>query len=101
MPDMIDRLKKVELYAWVGEDELGSGVIGLKQGLVPAGIVALVATSREKVDVDYIRAGGQTIVDQFGKTWFLCKFTFVGALGAIVPSEIPPAHEKTPGISLG
>jgi hypothetical protein len=31
------------LYAWVGEDELGSGRIGLKQGLVPAGMIPLVA----------------------------------------------------------
>jgi hypothetical protein len=31
------------LYAWIGEDEAGSGRIGLKQGLVPAGLVPLAA----------------------------------------------------------
>jgi hypothetical protein len=30
------------LYAWIGEDEFGSGEIGLKRGLVPAGIIPLV-----------------------------------------------------------
>jgi hypothetical protein len=31
------------IYAWVGEDELGSGRVGIKQGLVPAGMIPLVA----------------------------------------------------------
>ena len=31
------------IYAWVGEDEYGSGRVGLKQGVVPAGIIPLVA----------------------------------------------------------
>jgi hypothetical protein len=35
--------KLLTLYAWVGEDENGSGRIGLKQGVVPAGIIPLVA----------------------------------------------------------
>lgn len=35
--------KALALYAWVGEDELGSGRIGLKQGIVPAGMIPLVA----------------------------------------------------------
>jgi hypothetical protein len=31
------------IYAWVGEDELGSGRVGIKQGVVPAGIIPLAA----------------------------------------------------------
>ena len=31
------------IYAWVGEDENGSGRVGLKQGLCAAGFVPLVA----------------------------------------------------------
>ena len=31
-----DNVKTTALYAWVGEDEMGSGQIGLKQGVVPA-----------------------------------------------------------------
>jgi hypothetical protein len=33
------------VYAWIGLDELGSGRIGLKQGVVPAGTIPLVAMS--------------------------------------------------------
>jgi len=31
------------IYAWIGEDEFGSGKVGLKQGVVPAGTIPLVA----------------------------------------------------------
>jgi hypothetical protein len=31
------------LYAWIGEDEFGSGRVGLKQGMTPAGMIPLVA----------------------------------------------------------
>jgi hypothetical protein len=31
------------IYAWVGADEHGSGKVGLKQGIVPAGTIPLVA----------------------------------------------------------
>ena len=44
-------VEDVELYAWVGEDEFGSGEIGLKQGLVPAGMIPLVADTLESVDI--------------------------------------------------
>lgn len=33
-------------FAWVGEDELGSGEVGLKRGYVPAGLIPLVAIER-------------------------------------------------------
>lgn len=33
------------IYAWVGEDEHGSGKVGLKQGLTPAGMIPLAAMS--------------------------------------------------------
>ena len=39
-------MKKLEdhsILAWVGEDELGSGVIGIKQAHVPAGFIPLAA----------------------------------------------------------
>jgi hypothetical protein len=86
-PDMIDRLRELELYAWVGEDELGSGEIGLKQALVPAGYIPIVATTREKVDRPFIRDQMQTMVDQFGKTRYLVRFSFGAVLALIVPAE--------------
>lgn len=36
-------MSELVIYAWIGEDELGSGKVGLKQGRVPAGMIALVA----------------------------------------------------------
>jgi hypothetical protein len=33
------------IYAWVGEDELGSGKVGIKQAMVPAGMIPLAAMS--------------------------------------------------------
>ena len=30
-------VQEMVLHAWVGEDELGSGEFGIKQGIVPAG----------------------------------------------------------------
>jgi hypothetical protein len=41
-------LEKIELYAWLGEDELGSGEIGIKQALVPAGLIPIVSIHRSK-----------------------------------------------------
>lgn len=35
----------LSIYAWVGEDEFGSGRVGIKQGLVPAGMIPLAAMS--------------------------------------------------------
>jgi hypothetical protein len=35
------------LYAWVGMDEYGSGQIGLKQGVVPAGTIPMVVVDRD------------------------------------------------------
>ena len=34
---------EIAMYAWIGEDELGSGIVGLKQGLTPAGMIPLAA----------------------------------------------------------
>jgi hypothetical protein len=71
---MPDKLEDVELYAWLGEDELGSGEIGLKQALVPAGMIPMVAIRRDKVDRQYI----EDAMDQQGKTYgkkiYLCRF---------------------------
>jgi len=46
---MADELEDVELFAWLGRDEFGSGEIGLKQGVVPAGLIPIVSVKRDKV----------------------------------------------------
>jgi hypothetical protein len=72
------RIQEIELYAWVGEDELGSGEIGLKQGLVPAGCIPLVAIDKEKISRGYIVEQLEAQAKHCGKRIFLCKFICVG-----------------------
>jgi hypothetical protein len=72
MPDK--PLDDVRLYAWVGEDECGSGKIGLKQAIVPAGVIPIVAVDLEKVDRGFIVDQMQRQVDEYGKTIYLVEY---------------------------
>ena len=71
---MPERLEDLELFAWVGEDEFGSGVIGLKQGRVPAGMIPLVATTQGKLDRTRIEQQMQAQAQEYGKRISLCRF---------------------------
>jgi hypothetical protein len=73
------------LYAWIGEDEFGSGVVGLKRALVPAGDIPLVATTRAKMDTHEITAQLQRQADRYGKTISLARFVVVETLVALKP----------------
>jgi hypothetical protein len=64
----------IKLYAWIGEDEFGSGVIGLKQALVPAGYIPLVAVDRAKIDRPAIRDQLSAQARLYGKTIRLAEF---------------------------
>jgi hypothetical protein len=74
--ELPERLQGVELFAWVGEDELGSGQIGIKQGLVPAGMIPIVATS-PKVGRPEIAAQMDAQARLSGKRIYLVRFTAV------------------------
>lgn len=74
--DSPERLKSIELFAWLGEDELGSGIVGLKQAIVPSGYTALVATSRIKIDRAIITPGLSLQAAEYGKKIYLCRFKF-------------------------
>jgi hypothetical protein len=65
---------KLELYAWIGEDELGSGELGIKQGMVPAGMIPIVSVSREKAEKYFHQAEAQAA--RYGKRIRLCRFVF-------------------------
>lgn len=65
----------MKIYAWIGEDELGSGVVGIKQANVPAGFIPLVSIHREKLDRDYIKEQLQVQATVYGKTIRLAEFT--------------------------
>ena len=78
MASVPQRLKEHALYAWVGEDEFGSGRIGLKQGLVPAGYIPLVTMDydRHKIDRAPLRTAMETQARKYGKKIRLVKFVF-------------------------
>jgi hypothetical protein len=64
------------IYAWVGEDEFGSGKVGLKQAGTPAGVIPLAAVDLEKMDQDYLRKALQQQATTYGKTIRLVRFRF-------------------------
>lgn len=80
-------VKEICLYAWLGEDEFGSGEVGLKQALVPAGCVPMVAVKEHKVDDPHriVRDQLQAQANKYGKTIRLCKFVFAEEISAIEP----------------
>ena len=65
------------MYAWIGEDEMGSGRVGIKQGHVPAGFIPLVAMDFDKEKLERLQARLQDQADRHGKVIRLAKFTFV------------------------
>jgi hypothetical protein len=73
----VDRVKDVELFAWVGEDELGSGEVGLKQGHVPAGLVPLAAIKAHEQKMRRLKPQLEHQAKRWGKRIYLCRFTFV------------------------
>jgi hypothetical protein len=70
-------LKNIEIYAWVGEDELGSGEIGLKQAQTPAGYIPLAAIRPEKMSQDYLVKAMERQAARHGKKISLVRFSFV------------------------
>jgi len=81
------RLLDLQLHAWVGEDELGSGEIGLKQALVPAGMIPLVAIRCEKVATPLIELQLALQSQHHGKHIFLVRFQAVEIVKAIGQSK--------------
>ena len=75
---MMERLARIELFAWLGEDELGSGAIGLKQAVVPAGRIPMAAIEREKMEKHFHQAEAQAA--QYGKRIYLCRFELAEVL---------------------
>lgn len=83
--DTPGNVKEVILYAWVGEDEFGSGEVGLKQAQVPAGRIPLVAIDGDKLNRPYVLEQLQKLANIYGKTLRLCKFSFVEEVIIIEP----------------
>lgn len=71
------RIAPPELFAWVGEDELGSGQVGIKQGFVPAGCIALVSVDHYKLTRPSLTDQLHSQVRLYGKTIRLVKYVAV------------------------
>lgn len=82
---MSQKLEQIELYAWLGEDELGSTEIGIKQGSVPAGVIPLVSINREKVARLAPQMEGQA--QEWGKRIKLCRFVFAEVISETEAGE--------------
>jgi hypothetical protein len=81
------RIEQLELVAWVGEDELGSGQIGIKQGQVPAGMIPLAAVGRDDHKLEAIAEQLQNQANAYGKTIRLCRFRFVSEEIVLRPKD--------------
>lgn len=64
------------IYAWVGEDEHGSGRIGLKQGLCPAGYIPLVAMAYDLAKLARMKPAMEAQARASGMKIRLCRFDF-------------------------
>lgn len=69
MSDIPKEVHEMELYAWVGRD----GDIGLKLGMVPAGMIPMVSTSRRKLDGYWKQAEQQA--KTYGQRIYLVRMT--------------------------
>lgn len=66
----------MDLYAWIGEDEHGSGRVGIKIGVVPAGMIPLSAMDYDRHKLEALAPQMQAQANAFGKTIRLARFTF-------------------------
>jgi len=63
-----------ELFAWLGEDEMGSGQIGLKQADVPAGRIPIVAVDRHRTKIEKYWPQAEAQARAFGKRIALVRY---------------------------
>jgi len=79
--DIPEPLKELVLYAWVGPNDAFDAKDdkwGLKQGIVPAGIIPLVAVDCEKVERQWPQMAG--LAKATGKVRYLARFEFAGVV---------------------
>lgn len=74
------------LFAYLGEDELGSGDIGLKQGYTMNGLIPIVSTQENKVDQDWLLQQMQDQANRYGKPITLVRYEPVEVLATLEPS---------------
>jgi hypothetical protein len=72
----------MKLYAWIGEDELGSGKTGIKIGRTPAGYIPLAAMDFHLDRLAKLKPQMEAMAAHCGKRIYLCKFEFTGEIAA-------------------
>lgn len=80
--DERERIRRMQLVAWLGEDEYGSGKIGLKQGLTPAGLIPLAAILEHRDRMDNLKRQLERQAKGSGKRIYLVRFEAVEILDA-------------------
>jgi hypothetical protein len=76
------------LYAFIGEDEFGSGVVGLKMIRAASGDIVPAVVAEHHLDRLTARIGMmQAQADQYGKTIRLVKFESVEEITVIAPGS--------------
>lgn len=84
--------EKLTAVAWVGEDELGSGEVGIKRVLLEGQPMALVLmeTQRnvmEKLTDEELMRGLQDMVNHYGKPVRLVRLQVVDELQVLLPQR--------------
>lgn len=77
MSDVPEKIQKLELFAWVGEDDQAdrskrTGQVGIKQAMCPAGYIPIVAIQRSKVEM--FAEGMEMQAHHYGKRIRLVRF---------------------------
>jgi hypothetical protein len=80
----------LSLVAFVGLDELGSGAVGIKQALVPAGYIPLVAVAsdRHKLERPSVIAALQAQADRYNVVIRLVRFVETETLLELHPKAL-------------
>jgi len=66
----------MKIYAWIGEDEFGSGKTGLKIGKTPAGYIPLAAMDFHLDRLARLKPQMETQAAENGKRIYLAEFEF-------------------------
>ena len=84
----------MKIYAWVGEDEMGSGQLGLKQAMVPAGLIPIVGMDHHFDKIRRLYPPMEEMAAKYGKKIYLCEFEFTGRVVMKTESGKPAVAES-------
>ncbi len=83
-----------DLLAWIGEDETGSGKVGIKQALCNAGMIPIVGVADHETKLTYssIARQMQLQADAHKKVIRLVRYVAVEELIVVTPRTLRNAH---------